>query len=92
MKTIYSMWAGYIRPENKAFDENLYAFCKKTDAVTMHTSGHAYPELIANVIDLVDPEEEIIPIHTEAVDEFYNLDIGQKLKDKIRRELNGEER
>lgn len=87
VKTIYSMWAGYIKPGTNVFNKQLYNFCQKMDANIMHTSGHAYPGLIADVINLVDPTEEIIPIHTEAVEEFYNLNIKQELKDKIRKEL-----
>ena len=83
VKTIYSMWAGYLEKGTNAFDEKLYDFYTKQNAEIMHTSGHAYPELIAKVINLINPLEAIIPIHTEAVDEFYNLDITQELKDKI---------
>lgn len=85
VKTIYSMWAGYLKKGNSAFDEELYNFCTKQNAKIMHTSGHAYPELIEKVINTVNPTDEIIPIHTEAVDEFYNLDIRKELKEKIRR-------
>ena len=82
---IYSMWDGYIDPDNRAYNEKLAKFCKKHNAFSKHTSGHAYPELIEQVIKLVNPTSCIWPIHTENVDGFDNLDIGDELKKKIRR-------
>lgn len=82
-KAIYSMWNGYIEQTNKAFNKNLYDFSSKTNAVSMHTSGHAYPGFICEVIKAVNPSEVIIPIHTEAAEELFNLDIGCELKSRI---------
>lgn len=81
--SIYSMWKGYIDPETKAFNKELKDYCDKTNAIYMHTGGHARPELIKKVIELVNPTEMIIPIHTEDVDGFYNLDLSEELSSKI---------
>lgn len=81
---IYSMWSGYRDPKRKnAYDKKLDDFCKKYNAVTMHTSGHADAALIAKVIDLINPTDEIIPIHTERPEMIKNLNISDRLKNKI---------
>ena len=82
---IYSMWGGYIDPRRDAYDENLAAFCKKYHALQKHTSGHAYPGLIAQVITAVNPTQMIWPIHTENAEGFMELDISDELKDLIKR-------
>ena len=84
VKTIYSMWRGYITPGSKAFNQVLYDFCKAANAMEMHTSGHAYKDCIEKVIEVVAPSEEIRFIHTEAVNEFADLNICQELKNKVR--------
>lgn len=63
---LYSLWAGYIDKDKgrNAYNPELAAFCEKHYAVPMHTSGHAYPEFIKQVIDTVEPEQ-VITIHTE---------------------------
>lgn len=87
---IYSMWSGYINPCHKAFNQKLYDFCRKTKAIPMHTSGHAYTKLIEQVIEAVNPTEAIIPIHTEAADELFNLNISQNMKNKIVFDMNND--
>lgn len=84
-KMIYSMWGGYIDPDSKAYNEKLAEFCKKHNAISKHTSGHAYPELIEQVIKLVNPTSCIWPIHTENAKGFENLDIGEELRKKIKK-------
>lgn len=79
---IYSMWEGYIKP-GKCYDEELATFCKKYQAVSMHTSGHAYVEAIEEVINTINPRESIIPIHTENAEGFFALNIRQELKERI---------
>lgn len=80
---IYSMWEGYKTVGNKAFNKELYDFCKKYGAISKHTSGHAYAKDIASVINVVAPTEAIIPIHSEKVEAFYGLDISGELKNKL---------
>lgn len=63
---IYSLWKGYINKKigKGAYNAQLAEFCKKHDAIDMHTSGHAYPEFVEQVIKTVDAKEVKI-IHTE---------------------------
>ena len=81
---IYSLWKGYIDKEigGNAYNPKLAEFCKKYNAIDMHTSGHAYPEMIEAVINAVDPVE-LIPIHTENRSGFNELNIREDLKDQI---------
>jgi len=68
---IYSLWKGYIDEEigKGAYNAKLADFCKKYNAIDMHTSGHAYPAIIEEVIEAVEADE-VIPIHTENVRAF----------------------
>lgn len=86
---IYSLWKGYIDKDigRHAFNPKLSEFCKKHNAIDMHTSGHAYPEMIEAVINAVDPKE-LIPIHTEDRDGFLSLNIPERLKEQIREGRN----
>lgn len=84
---IYSMWDGYLDSEGKnsgAYNKELDMFCKKYNAIHKHTSGHAYPKLIEEVIETVKPTEMIWPIHTENADGFRKLNISDELKGRIR--------
>ncbi len=51
----------------------------------MTTSGHAYPEFLAQVITAVNPTQMIWPIHTENAEGFRELDISDELKGKVKR-------
>lgn len=87
---IYSMWDGYIETENKAKKQNWIAFidrqkAKGIEVKHLHTSGHATIEMIENLINHVNPQEEIVPIHTECRDAFMSLNICNELKDRIRK-------
>ena len=82
---IYSMWEGYLDPRKDVYDEKLANFCKKYNAFTKHTSGHAYPEFIAQVITVVNPTQMIWPIHTENAEGFMRLNISEELKGKVKR-------
>lgn len=96
---ICSMWQGYYR---RKLDKDLCAFvdaCKKKKIPVypltddsyepMHTSGHASPKFITEVIDAVDPRE-IRPIHTEDIGGFFRLNISGNAKraDELKRRLN----
>ena len=83
-KMIYSMWDGYLNPKKPAYNEKLAIFCQKYNAIIKHTSGHAYPELIEQVINKVNPTQRIWPIHTENVKGFLDLNISDELKGKVR--------
>ena len=78
---IYSMWKGYIdkRIGKEAYNPELAEFCKRHNAIDMHTSGHAYPEMIEAVINAVDPGEVKI-IHTDVKGvEFYERQGSESL-------------
>lgn len=80
---IYSMWEGYRDSNSPAYSKELADFCDKYHAISKHTSGHAYKELIEQVIELVSPTQRIWPIHTENVEGFRKLNIREELKAKI---------
>lgn len=82
---IYSMWAGYLDPKRDAYNEKLAEFCEKYHAFQKHTSGHAYPEFLAQVITAVNPTQTIWPIHTENAEGFFELNISDELKGKVKR-------
>ena len=65
-KVVYSMWSGYLKESENA------EFISGFSVDKLHTSGHADIETIKTVISETSPKI-IIPIHTEAPDEFANL-------------------
>jgi hypothetical protein len=71
---IYSMWRGYL--EGRAANRELIEFLKPYDPEMLHTSGHATAEDIAKLYRTVNPKEGLIPIHTEAPEEFKTLISG----------------
>lgn len=87
---IYSMWDGYIdRKKGKsAYKEEWAKFFKPYQNSgqfrQMHTSGHATPKMIGKVIQAVDPQEAIIPMHTEHAEGFQQLEIDERYKKIIR--------
>lgn len=86
---IYSLWDGYLDPRHKAYKAGWDSFLKRQKAKGievkhLHTSGHADAEMIARMIEAVDPKEAIYPIHTENAAGFYDLSISDALKKKIR--------
>lgn len=86
---IYSMWDGYVDPDQKAKKQEWIDFLarqksKGIEIMHLHTSGHATAQMIRDMIIAVDPKEEIVPIHTECKEAFKDLDIGDELKSRIR--------
>lgn len=92
---IYSMWDGYVqeyrtdeggnRVENKAKNQAWIDFLKKqekkgVEIKHLHTSGHASPKMLADVINAVAPTDEILPMHTEHPEMFGKLGIAIKAK------------
>lgn len=85
---IYSMWDGYVDSNHTAKKQEWIDFldrqiAKGVEVKHLHTSGHATAEMIKDMIIAVDPQEAIIPIHTECKEAFMDLDIGELLKSKI---------
>lgn len=71
----YSMWSGYLKG-GKCEDKNIVVFLSghddKEHFSQLHTSGHAYVETLARLIEMTRPEV-IIPMHTESADEFAEI-------------------
>lgn len=67
---VYSMWKGYLDGEHA--DRAIQAFIGDRPVVQLHTSGHAYVETIAKLIQQVKPKM-IIPMHTECADNFAKI-------------------
>lgn len=67
---IYSMWGGYLKPEHA--DQRLIDFIGGRPIEPLHTSGHAYVETIARLIETVQPKI-IVPMHTEKAEEFSSV-------------------
>jgi ribonuclease J len=68
---IYSMWKGY----NKSYPtKGFLKICKNLGISEhyLHTSGHAYVDVLKDVIETINPKV-IIPIHTESPDKFKEL-------------------
>lgn len=87
---IYSMWGGYLQEDKPYTNHDLISVKKKAETLgfafeELHTSGHAEPKAIAEVIEAIDPQEAIVPIHTEKPEAFREkLNIRAELKDRIR--------
>ncbi len=87
-KIVYSMWDGYLNPEKNAFNPMWKGFMDSySNTKVMHTSGHAIAKMLENVINEVNPQEMIYPIHTENVKAFKKLKIKEELKTRIREDL-----
>ena len=67
---IYSQWLGYLKGDNPDY-KRIQNFTPK-DFEYLHTSGHATPEAIKNVIETTNAKV-IIPIHTEGKDKIKEL-------------------
>lgn len=85
---IYSMWEGYLNEDHRAQKQDWIDFRRRMEArgvefKCLHTSGHATAKMLAEVIDAVAPTDKILPMHTECPEAFKELDISDKLKDKI---------
>jgi ribonuclease J len=81
---IYSMWGEYINPDGKHAVQRYLDFVSLFPNVEkLHTSGHAAPEILAEVCRAVNPALGIIPIHSEDSAGYANLPIGECLRQKI---------
>lgn len=86
---IYSMWKGYL--EGRTADENIIRITGGADRVKLlHTSGHAYVETIAQLMEKVNPDT-IIPMHTEMAEGFRELAEFEKWKQAVRELFDGED-
>ncbi len=67
---IYSEWKGYLTGTNEEY-KRIQDFVPK-DNIYLHTSGHATPEAIKEVINITNPKY-VIPIHTEDKEKIKEL-------------------
>lgn len=84
---IYSMWDGYLEPDHA--DKDLLRYIGGRKIVHLHTSGHAYVETIAKLIETVNPKV-IIPMHTERAEEFSSIPEFARWKDRVKVLTDGE--
>ena len=74
---IWSQWHGYLKGEQGFWEKH------KTPIIEMHSSGHAYPEELKQLVEAIKPKK-IIPIHTfqpEDYKDFFKTEI-LAVKDK----------
>ena len=67
---IYSQWLGYLKGENPDY-KRIQDFTP-SNFEYLHTSGHATPKAIKQVIDITNPKV-VIPIHTEEKERIKEL-------------------
>ena len=84
---IYSMWKGYLEEEHA--DQALIDFIGGHPIEHLHTSGHAYVETIAKLIETVQPKR-IVPMHTERAEEFSSIPEFARWKDRVKVLKDGE--
>lgn len=84
---IYSMWDGYLKPDH--LDKALADYIGDRQPVHLHTSGHAYVETIARLIETVQPKV-IVPMHTEKADEFTSIPAFAPYRDRVNVLQDGE--
>lgn len=83
---IYSMWEGYRQGTDKQCIPGVKKICslfKPENIKTIHTSGHADTQTLAEVCSTVCPKKAIIPIHKDANVDFGILPIDEDLRSKI---------
>ncbi|MCH5179090.1 MAG: MBL fold metallo-hydrolase [Prevotellaceae bacterium] len=81
---IYSMFRGYILPEDANFNPRTKRFVELfPNFEYLHTSGHADRDTLAAVCRTIRPREAIIPIHREENADFATLNIGDELRSRI---------
>ena len=84
----YSMWTGYLRG-GICEDADIVRYMGETPFEVLHTSGHAFPEDIAEVFQAVEPKL-IVPMHTEMADEFSSFEPFAPWADRVRVLSDGE--
>ena len=81
---IYSMWNGYVSDKNKEANDPklkaLYESFPEERRKDLHTSGHAVKKDLEEMIAIVNPQQAIIPIHTEFKESYKKLEgVGDKV-------------
>ena len=76
-------------PASNRVRVNIVRFLGETPYEVLHTSGHAFPEDIAKLIQTVDPKV-IVPMHTECTEEFSSLELFALRASRVRVLQDGE--
>ncbi len=84
---VYSLWNGYLNKKHSAYNKEWAKFFEpykqSGQFAELHTCGHADPKMLAAVIEAVNPQEKIYPMHTEYAQDFLKLDIREELKQRV---------
>lgn len=83
---IYSNWDGYYKIPEQAECNPAYKNFRKLfpNVVDIHTSGHADRETLKQVIEIINPKEEIIGIHKDKDATLESLNLTENLITKIK--------
>ncbi len=85
-KLIYSMWNGYRHGSASQRSESIIDVCRlfgDENIVSVHTSGHATPEAIRDVVEMTRPRKKIIVIHKDKNSDRSLLNLPEEYKDKV---------
>ncbi len=86
---IYSMWDGFLK--GKTADNNILRITGGEDKVVhLHTSGHAYIQTIAELMEKTNPDM-VIPMHTEMSEGFKEFEEFKKWKTAVKELFDGED-
>ena len=85
-KLIYSMWNGYRTGTESQKNDRILNICNlfgDENIVPVHTSGHATPQAIRDVVELTQPREKIIVIHKDKGSDRSLLNLPEEYKEKV---------
>lgn len=85
---IYSLWTGYLQNGSHPDREMLEKLAGR-ELYPLHTSGHAFVDTIARLVETVDPKV-IIPMHTECARKFQELPVFARWMTRVRLLQDGE--
>lgn len=79
---LYGLWNGYLSNGSHPDDEVIAIEKMYGDRlIKLHTSGHVYKEDLQKMIEILNPKQGIIPIHTENPKAFDDIAGGCKVFD-----------
>lgn len=84
----YSMWTGYLKGGAHP-DQEMLDRLGGIEPHPLHTSGHAYVDTIAGLIETIKPKC-IVPMHTECAKEFKDFPEFARWSGQVRPLDNGE--
>ncbi len=80
------MWDGYRHGTSSQRNDKILDICRlfgDENIVSVHTSGHATPEAIRDVVEMTRPREKIIIIHKDKNSDRRLLNLPKEYKDKV---------